>query len=260
MPEALLESQLFGHEKGSFTGADRTREGLFEAADGGTLFLDEAGDMSLALQAKLLRVLNDGIVTRVGANEGRRCDVRVIAATNIDLARAITDGRFRQDLYYRLGVFPIKLPPLRDRLDDLALLAEHLLTRIAVDLAVPLRRLSPEALAVLKGHPWPGNIRELRNVLERATIVTDGDRIEPEDVHLSTASPSAPSAASPASTSSVTLKEALMDLESRLIQEALDASHGVQAEAARRLGVSRSDLLYKIRRLGIAVRERRPGE
>jgi DNA-binding NtrC family response regulator len=258
MPEALLESQLFGHEKGSFTGADRAREGLFEAADGGTLFLDEAGEMSLGLQAKLLRVLNDGVVTRVGATGGRRCDVRVIAATNRDLARGIIDAKFREDLYYRLSVFPIKLPPLRERLDDLEPIALHLLASIAVDLAVPLRRLSPEVLMVFRRHDWPGNIRELRNVLERATIVTDGDRIEPEDIHLPPAPTVPVSLKSDHSfASSRTLKEALVDLECRMINDALETAGGVQAEAARRLGVSRSDLLYKIRRLGIVIPERR---
>lgn len=260
MPEGLLESELFGHEKGSFTGADRVREGLFEAADGGTLFLDEAGEMSLPLQAKLLRVLNDGIVTRVGATSGRHCDVRLIAATNVDLARAINDGRFRQDLYYRLSVFPVQLPPLRARLADLASIAAHLLTRIAVDLAVPVRRLSPEAMTMLKNHPWPGNIRELRNVLEGAAIVTDSDLIEPEDIHL----PPDPSTAlsgtaTLAPDESTTLKEALTELERRLITQALAAAKGVQAEAARRLGVSRSDLLYKIRRLGISLPDKRLG-
>lgn len=254
LPENLLESELFGHERGAFTGADRAREGLFEAARGGTLFLDEAGEMSLGLQAKLLRVLNDGIVTRVGATSGRHSDVRVIAATNLDLQQAIAAGRFREDLYYRIAVFPVAVPGLRDRVSDLPLLADHLLARISVDLAVPTHRLAPDACELLRRHSWPGNVRELRNVLERAAIVADGDVIEAEDIQFEHRAqvPATPTDLP----SGVALREAVDAYEAKLIGEALAQAGGVQARAARLLGISRSDLLYKVRRLGIDVARR----
>jgi DNA-binding NtrC family response regulator len=254
LPEALLESELFGHEKGAFTGAERSREGLFEAASGGTIFLDEAGEMSLALQAKLLRVLNDGTITRLGSTASRQCNVRVVAATNRDLKKAVATGEFREDLYYRIAVFPITLPPLRNRLSDLPEIAAFLLTRSAKNMAVPLRRLSSSAMAVLMQHGWPGNIRELANVLERATITADGDLIQPEDIQLEEGQldiQSLETSASITALDSLSLNEALVTLETRMIKKALEQANGVQAEAARCLGISRSDLLYKIRKLNL---------
>jgi transcriptional regulator with GAF, ATPase, and Fis domain len=178
LPETLFESELFGHEKGAFTGAQAPRAGLVEAASGGTLFLDEVGDIPLAMQVKLLRLLENGTYRRVGSTELRRADVRLVSATHRDLRSMVAGGRFREDLYYRLSTFPIDLPPLRDRRDDIPLLATSLLARVA-----PARRLSLTAGALerLALHPFPGNVRELRNVLERATLLTDGERIG-EDV------------------------------------------------------------------------------
>ena len=202
LPEALFESELFGHERGSFTGAHANKAGLVEAASGGTLFLDEVGDIPLAMQVKLLRLLESGTYRRVGSTELRRTDVRVLAATHRDLQAMVADGRFREDLYYRLSTFPIHLPPLRDRRDDIPLLAIALLARVA-----PERRLSVsrDALARLVGQSFPGNVRELRNVLERAALLTDGSSIGPEQIDraLAVAGPpragrAAPSPALPA--------------------------------------------------------------
>jgi two-component system response regulator HydG len=179
LPESLFESEVFGHEKGAFTGAQSARPGLVEAASGGTLFLDEVGDIPLAVQVKLLRLLESGTYRRVGSTELRRADVRLVSATHRDLAAMVADGRFREDLYYRLSTFPIHLPALRERPDDLPLLAASLLARVA-----PGRRLAlhPEALRRLASYPFPGNVRELRNVLERASLMTDGDAIPPEAI------------------------------------------------------------------------------
>lgn len=258
--ETLLDSELFGHERGSFTGADRSRQGVFEAAHGGTLFLDEAGEMSLPLQAKLLRVLVNGEVVRVGSTKSRKVDVRILVATHRDLERWVRDGRFREDLYYRLAVVPLTVPPLRERRDDIRALAEHLLCVVAQDLKMPLRRLAPAALAKLDRYRFPGNVRELRNLIERATILATGERIEAEDLpDLGDAAPAEEGSRDEASlvaSPDRNLKEVLADVERRLITRALTEADGVQAEAARRLGVSRSDLAYKIRRLDIPVGRR----
>ncbi|HEX2639848.1 MAG TPA: sigma-54 dependent transcriptional regulator, partial [Pyrinomonadaceae bacterium] len=182
--EQLLESELFGHEKGAFTGADRPRQGLFEAAHHGTLFLDEAGEMSLGLQAKLLRVLTNGQFLRVGATVTRTVDVRVIVATHRDLQERVRDGSFREDLYYRIAVVPIHLPPLRERREDISTLVESLISQITRDLKVKPKTISAEALEKLKGYDFPGNIRELRNLLERACILALGDEILATDLVL----------------------------------------------------------------------------
>jgi DNA-binding NtrC family response regulator len=179
LPETLFESELFGHEKGAFTGAQATRPGLVESASGGTLFLDEVGDIPLSMQVKLLRLLESGTFRRVGSTELRRSDVRVISATHRDLEAMVEAGTFRQDLYFRLGVFPIVLPPLRERVQDLPLLVHSLLERVAPGRAL---RVASTGMAALAGHRWPGNVRELRNVLERAALLTDGDEIAPGDV------------------------------------------------------------------------------
>ncbi len=179
LPETLFESELFGHEKGAFTGAQAAKSGLVEAASGGTLFLDEVGDIPLPMQVKLLRLLESGTYRRVGCTEPRRADVRLVSATHRDLQTMVTDGRFREDLYYRLSTFPIDLPPLRERQGDIPLLVTSLLSRVA-----PTRRLSlaAQALARLSRHPFPGNVRELRNVLERSALLTDGDVIPEETI------------------------------------------------------------------------------
>jgi DNA-binding NtrC family response regulator len=256
LSEGLLESELFGHEKGAFTGADRARPGMFEAAHGGTLFLDETGEMAPSLQAKLLRVLVDGQVTRVGARVARKVDVRLLAATHRDLPAQVAAGRFREDLYFRLAVMPIEVPSLRERREDVPALVAHLLARACRDLALPPRALSPQALARLLDYRFPGNVRELRNMIERACILASGPTIAPEDLLLP-AGAAGPAEARPEVerwAGGVPLPADLPDLlerlERALIARALDESGGVQAEAARRLGLSRSDLHYKLRRQG----------
>ena len=252
MPESLLESELFGHEKGAFTGADRARPGLFEAAHEGTLFLDEAGEMPAALQAKLLRVLMDGLVLRVGSRTARQVDVRVVAATHRDLRERIRDGLFREDLYYRLAVVPLAVPPLRERLEDLPLLAEAMLRRAARDMGLPPRRFAPGALEKLAGYAFPGNVRELRNLVERACILARGTEIGPGDFPLEggvlPARPGDLEASVDGLPPVVSLPEVLERVERQLVDRALRISGGVQAEAARSLGISRSDLHYKLKR------------
>jgi DNA-binding NtrC family response regulator len=255
MPETLLESELFGHERGAFTGADRAREGLFEAAHGGTLFLDEAGEMPPSLQAKLLRVLMDGMIQRVGSRTPRHVDVRLVAATHRDLAAAVREGAFREDLYFRLAVVPIQVPPLRDRLEDLPELCAHLLDLTVRGLGRPAPALTPSALARLQAYRFPGNVRELRNLIERACILARGDAIGPEDfpldpgvLALRPASLEAFAEALPLPTS---LPALVADLETRLIHRALTQCQGVQAEAARQLGLSRSDLHYRLKRRAV---------
>ena len=257
LSETLLESELFGHERGAFTGADRPRQGVFEAAHLGTLFLDEAGEMSLGLQAKLLRVLTNGEVVRVGATVPRHVDVRIIAATNRDLQQRVRDGLFREDLYYRLAVVPIAVPPLRSRRGDIAGLVEHFLALVAGDLKVAPRSVSPAAMAKLVAYDFPGNIRELRNLIERAAILAAGPRIEPEDVPLAAAG-SPPAGGDGAGIERLVaelpdpldLPAVIGAVEDALIRRALAAAGGVQAEAARRLGVSRSHLAYKLKTKG----------
>ena len=257
-PETLLESELFGHERGAFTGADRPRQGVFEAAHLGTLFLDEAGEMPLTLQAKLLRVLMNGEVVRVGSTAPRHVDVRIIAATNRDLEQRVRDGLFREDLYYRLAVVPIAVPPLRSRRSDLGSLVDHFLALVARDLKAAPRAVSPEAKAKLLAYDFPGNIRELRNLIERAAILAVGPRIEAEDVPLPAAG-AAPAGSGPGQATAgverlvaglpdlLDLPSTMETVEAALIRRALTAAGGVQAEAARRLGVSRSHLAYKLK-------------
>ena len=251
--ETLLESELFGHEKGAFTGADRMRQGLFEAAHEGTLFLDEAGEMSPATQAKLLRVLTDGKVLRVGSTKPRDVDVRVLVATHRNLEERSRQGEFRQDLYYRLAVVPIALPPLRNRREDIPGLCEIFCREVSRDLKVPLRRISKSGIEKLASYDFPGNIRELRNLIERAMILSASTEIGPDDfpIVVKTENISAKGNGDlslydfqPAE--AVNLREVLDNLEKGLIVRALKASDGVQAEAARRLHLSRSDLAYKL--------------
>jgi DNA-binding NtrC family response regulator len=251
--ETLLESELFGHEKGAFTGADRMRQGLFEAAHEGTLFLDEAGEMSPATQAKLLRVLTDGKVLRVGSTKPRDVDVRVLVATHRNLEERARQGEFRQDLYYRIAVVPIALPPLRNRREDIPGLCELFCREVSRDLKVPLRRISKSGIEKLASYEFPGNIRELRNLIERAMILSASPEIGPDDfpIIVKTENISAQGNGDlslydfrPAE--AVNLREVLDNLEKGLIVRALKASEGVQAEAARRLHLSRSDLAYKL--------------
>jgi DNA-binding NtrC family response regulator len=255
--ETLLESELFGHEKGAFTGADRMRQGLFEAAHEGTLFLDEAGEMSPATQAKLLRVLTDGQVLRVGSTKPRDVDVRVLVATHRDLQQRAKEGSFRQDLYYRLAVVPIELPPLRKRKEDIPGLCERFSREIAGELKVPYRRMSGKAVEKLMTYEFPGNIRELRNVIERAMILSTGSEIGPNDLLMAgtqeqtVASGNGHLAWMSSMPAQLDIREFLEEVEKGLILRALESAEGVQAEAARRLQLSRSDLAYKLTKYSI---------
>ena len=250
--ETLLESELFGHEKGAFTGADRLRQGLFEAAHEGTLFLDEAGEMSMTTQAKLLRVLADGKILRVGSTKPRDVDVRVLVATHRDLEERIKRGSFRQDLYYRLAVVPIALAPLRQRQDDIPGLCELFCREVSRELKMPNRSISPTAIEKLKRYHFPGNIRELRNLIERALILSVSAEIGPADFPLALTNEKATGGTDEAlrwidsMPESVNLKELLEETEKKFIARALRLSGGVQAEAGRRLQLSRSDLGYKL--------------
>jgi two-component system, NtrC family, response regulator PilR len=262
--ETLLESELFGHERGAFTGADKARSGLFEAAHEGTLFLDEIAEMSAAAQAKLLRVLASGEIQRVGSTSTRKVDVRVLAATHRALRDRIADGSFREDLYYRLAVVPVHLPPLRQRRDDLDELCRHLCLRIAEEMKVPPRPINDEAIAKLKTYSFPGNIRELRNLLERALILGQHPELGPEDFHLQ-ASAGAPRPSDAEMTieelaallpKRLDLREVLSRFERALLERALGMTHGVQAEAARHLEISRSDLGYKVSKYALSTTTR----
>ena len=254
--ETLLESELFGHEKGAFTGADRIRQGLFEAAHEGTLFLDEAAEMSPPTQAKLLRVLADGKILRVGSTKPRDVDVRVLAATHRDLEDRVRQGTFRQDLYYRLAVVPIALAPLRKRREDIPGLCELFCRQVARELKMPARPIGPAAIEKLKRYDFPGNIRELRNLIERALILSVGAEIGPDDFPLSPGAGETPAGDGnlhwiDSMPEPVNIREVLEQVEKGLILRALKSSGGVQAEAARRLQLSRSDLAYKLTKYDI---------
>jgi two-component system, NtrC family, response regulator HydG len=257
--ETLLESELFGHEKGAFTGADRMRQGLFEAAHEGTLFLDEAGEMSSSTQAKLLRVLAEGKILRVGSTRPRDVDVRVVVATHRNLEERVKQGTFRQDLYYRLAVVPIHLAPLRERAADIPGLCELFCRQVSRELKVPMRSIRPEAIERLQRYDFPGNIRELRNLIERALILSSGPELVPADFPLATSigQPASSSLSSMewvnAQPESLSLRSLLEEVEKSLITRALQSSGGVQAEAARRLQLSRSDLSYKLSKFGLKV-------
>ncbi|MGE5803744.1 MAG: sigma-54-dependent transcriptional regulator [Gemmatimonadota bacterium] len=242
IPEALLESELFGHVRGAFTGASADKTGLFEAANGGTLLLDEIGELPTGLQAKLLRVLQEGEIRRVGDQKTRTVDVRVLAATARDLDAETKTGRFREDLFYRINVVAIELPPLRERRQDIAPLARLFAARLAKRFARPLS-LSDAALAWLEGQQWPGNVRELENAIERAAVLSNKEALEPEDFsHAARPTPHV---------SLGTLDEAVEAAERQAIAAALAASNGNRREAAKRLGVSLRTLFYKIDRYGI---------
>jgi len=253
--ETLLESELFGHEKGAFTGADRMRQGLFEAAHEGTLFLDEAGEMSQSIQAKLLRVLAENKILRVGSTKPRDVDVRVVVATHRDLEQRVKEGAFRQDLYYRLAVVPIHLPPLRERTADIPGLCDLFCRQVSQELKVAVRTIHAEAIAKLQRYEFPGNIRELRNLIERALILSAGPVLVAEDFPLGAgtggSSKGAGSAWIQELPEAIDLRSVLEEVERSLIKRALATSSGVQAEAARRLKLSRSDLSYKLNKLDL---------
>jgi two-component system nitrogen regulation response regulator NtrX len=251
IPGELFESELFGHEKGAFTGAAKSRPGKFELAHRGTLFLDEIGDMPLTMQAKLLRVLETAEVERVGATAPRRIDVRVVAASNRDLERGAKRGEFRDDLYHRLNVVPVRLPALRERMEDFPELVDHLLGRLSQTHGKRARVLAPDALAALAGRSWPGNVRELKNALERLVILAPDGPISAADVaaFLPPPAPDRRSGASPDGTGP--LRDRIREFERRTIEEALEANGGNVTATARALGLERSHLYKKMKEVGV---------
>ncbi len=259
IPESLLESELFGYVRGAFTGATGDKPGLFEEANGGTLFLDEIGELPQALQVKLLRALQEGEIRRVGATTPRRVDVRVIAATNRDLAADVSIGRFRGDLYYRVNVVTITLPPLRERPEDIPELARYFLHRHAARLGLDIRAITPAAMRRLVEHPWPGNVRELENVIERALVLATGPAIEPEHLaDLARARPAPgpsqplpPTEPSGLADEDLSVKRRTAELERQLIRRALERTRGNRTRAAQLLELSHRALLYKIRQYGL---------
>jgi DNA-binding NtrC family response regulator len=248
VPEGLLESELFGHVKGAFTGATESRAGFFHAADGGTLFLDEIGEMSLAMQVKLLRVLQDKEVWMVGASRARQLDVRIIAATNIDLPRLVKSRAFREDLFYRLHVITIPIPPLRERGDDVLLLAQHFAKKLATELGKPVPRFSDDVLRVFRQHHWPGNVRELENVIQRLVVMVEDDVVEIPDLpcimRFSSARPGC-------------VRRPLAEVEMEHICGVLTSVQGNKTRAAEILGIDRKTLRDKLKTLGVPAVERR---
>jgi DNA-binding NtrC family response regulator/pSer/pThr/pTyr-binding forkhead associated (FHA) protein len=249
LPETLLASELFGHERGAFTGADRRKVGYFEAASGGTLLLDEIGELSLAMQVKLLRVLESRTVLRLGATSELPVDVRVICATHRDLALDVKEGRFREDLYYRVSAFTLRVPPLRERPTEIGLLAELFAKQMAERMGRPPPELSHAALAALTSHRWPGNVRELRNAIEHASVMGEGAEILPEHLPETLRTPAAPGEEEVSSSSSV--RDKLAQIERASILKALAHEGGNQTRAAKRLGMSRRALIYKMGKYGI---------
>jgi two-component system response regulator HydG len=256
LPESLLESELFGHERGAFTGAIRRKLGRFELAHEGTLFLDEVGEIPAAVQAKLLRVLQERRFERVGGEDPVEVDVRVVSATHRDLAALAAAGGFREDLYYRLAVVPVSLPPLRDRPGDVEELARCFLERHAARQGRGVKGFSPEALALLGRHAWPGNVRELENVVEQAVVFAEGDEVRPED--LPEAIRGRTAALPPVEREGRGLNEILEDLERQLVRDAYARANGVKAEAARLLGIKPSALAYKLEKHGLVHGEGDP--
>jgi two-component system response regulator PilR (NtrC family) len=256
LPETLLESELFGHEKGAFTDAHRRRIGSFEEAHGGTLFLDEIGEVPQQVQVKLLRVIQERTLRRVGGNEDIPVDVRLVAATHRDLEEAVRQGKFREDLFYRLNVIQVRIPPLRERKDDIPLLAHHFLKKYSRDLGKTFRSISSEAMDLLLRHPWPGNVRELENVIERAATLENADVIGvgslPPSMRAQTASRrEAVPLELPAD--GMDLERVLDDLERSLLSQALSRAGGVRTEAARLLGITFRSIRYRLRKHGFDV-------
>lgn len=251
IPENLLESELFGHVRGAFTDASSDKAGLFEQADGGTLFLDEIGEMPLALQVKLLRVIQEREIRRVGAQEAKKIDVRVISATSRDLPADVSSGRFREDLYFRLNVFCLQLPPLRERIEDIPLLAEHFLKRYGNINENQTLRIDPDAMRSLMAHRWPGNIRELENAIERACILCDFGRITSACLPPSLRLPEYDPRIMVATEENLSIKKAEDSIERDLIRKALDKTGGNRTQAAKMLEISHRSLLYKLKEYGI---------
>ena len=254
IPESLVESELFGHEKGAFTGAHQRKLGRFELAQGGTLFLDEIGLLRPEVQAKLLRVLQEREIERVGGTHPIKIDVRIVAATNLDLKRAVASGAFREDLFYRLNVVPIAVPPLRDRIEDLPLLVDHFIRRYNHECNKRIEALTPDALAALSSYTWPGNVRELQNIVERTVVLVDGPLISAADLPLDLTI-----SARPGSTSDkrrVDLNEASDRFERLIVQRVLEEARGNVSEAARVLGLHRNSLKVKLARWKLSDADR----
>jgi len=256
IPADLLESELFGHQKGAFTGAHRDRMGKFELANGGTVFLDEITEMSMALQAKLLRVLQEGSVERLGAQRAVKVDLRIVAASNRNLQQAVDEGVMRQDLYFRLNVVRVDVPPLRERREDIQLLAEHFLHKYSTELGRQVPTLTEAALSNLRAYGWPGNVRELENLMERAAVLCRGKTIEPQHLPLDmnrdqAVSPAAGDTLELAESDSLVLKDHVEAVEKRLIQAALERSEDNKSAASRLLGVSERALWYKIKKYAL---------
>jgi DNA-binding NtrC family response regulator len=253
IPEELLESELFGHERGAFTHAVRTRIGRFEQANGGSIFLDEISEMSPSLQVKILRVLQDHTFERIGGLKTIRVDIRVIAATNRNLDELVRQNRFREDLFYRLNVIPIRVPPLRERVSDIPLLLQHFLQGFSRARKQPLKRFSPGALEVLRQYPWPGNVRELENLVERLVLLTEGDLIEVADLpdRFQSSGPPSPTAAGEFPEDGIYFNDAVQAFERRLILQALRRSQGVKSRAAQLLHLNRTTLLEKMKKQNI---------
>ena len=253
IPEELIESELFGHVRGAFTGAVADKPGRFEQAHGGTIFLDEIADMSLKTQAKVLRVLQEQVMERVGGTQRIKVDVRVLAATNKDLPGEIRAGRFREDLYFRLNVIPIFVPALRDRQEDIPMLAEHFMALLAAEYGRRPKRLAPEAAARLQQYGWPGNVRELRNVIERVIIMVGGDTITAQDLGFlgRDGVPEVPAARGPGP---CRCRKRAIEFEKDYILQTLAAQQGNMSRTAEVLGVERSNLYKKLRAFGITPR------
>ncbi len=255
LTDTLLESELFGHERGAFTGADRRREGRFMQADGGTVFLDEIGETSPVMQAKLLRVIQEREIQRVGGDRPLKVDVRILAATNRDLEKAVSEGRFREDLYYRLNVVTLHMPPLRERVDDIPLLAQHFVRQYARKNRKAVRGFTPLAMDMLLKYEWPGNVRELENAVERAIILLTGDLISEKELPLRVTRTYAGTADTPGeirATPPANPLRPLDEIEKEAILAALEAAGGNKSEAARRLGINRKTLHKKLRSYGVS--------
>ena len=247
LPENLMESELFGYEKGAFTGANSAKPGRFEQADTGTAFLDEIGDVPATIQVKLLRVLQEREFERLGSNKTRHIDVRIIAATNQDLRAALEQGTFREDLYYRLNVVPLNIPPLRERTEDIPFLAEHFVKKLAAANASPVESITEEAIRKLLGYHWPGNVRELENVIERSLVLCSGTRLDAADIRLDTA----PRARERAAEDFLPEGLSLDEYEQSIIREALRRAAGNKSQAARLLGLTRNALRYRLAQMGL---------
>jgi two-component system response regulator AtoC len=258
LPETLLESELMGYEKGAFTDARERKRGLLEVADGGTVFLDEIGDMGIGLQAKLLRFLEEKAIRRVGGSRDMTVNVRIVAATNRDLDQAVREGKFREDLYYRLKVIPVEMPPLRERREDIPLLVTHFIELFNAEFRKNTRGFTPEALKCCEEYSWPGNVRELRNVVERAMILENKEFLGPEDLPLAireeTAKAADESADAGSGSGAFAMPEeecGLREMEERMVRRALEKTNGNQSRAAQLLDISRDSLRYKMRKFGM---------